>query len=196
MPVGNISFKGNLNGMSSLRLLQLNRLLDFCKWCRDVFGNVGRQFLFCSPDYPCILVSSWMNQGNITYGLLSVGDYTGISSVLASTASNDGKLTYVNFDNSVGYILVYPGYGVKMWTGVSFTNDGNGNGNLPLTYENDTSDIQWCRAETGLHSEGDNVYNHGINLNQTSPSGIPAQNLNPNGVAYIGISSIKVYKLP
>jgi hypothetical protein len=193
--MANIYFTGNLNNMSSVRLLQLNRLIDFCKWNREVFGNVGRSFLFCSPTYPCILVSSWMNllpHGGsfLSYGLLGIGNYANLTNILSSNMNYDGMPYYLNFNDSVAYFLLYPGYGAEMWQLPNYVNDNNGNSNQGVKYENRTDDIQWCRVENGLHSENNNVYLYGINLNQGS-----APNLNRNNATYSHISSAIVYRI-
>jgi len=190
--VGNITINGGaINNLTSVRILQLRRLLDFYEFCPGGLGSIGRQFLLCSPRYPCVTVGGWMNSGNPKYGLLPVGNYTSLNSVTISDGSADGRPYTGGLDNSPGFILLYPGYGFKGWTYYNYTNDGNGNANRPITLENTTGDIQWYNLEFGTASIENNVKRYGINLNQ---GGAPNNNL--GSWSYWGnISSAQIYSL-
>ena len=186
----NISFSGALNNLSSLRLLQLRRLLDFYQYCPGGLGSIGRQFMFCSPRYPCVGVCGWMNSGNPAYGLLWEGNHPNFNnSIDISDGNNDGKPYTGNLNDKFGFVLLYPGYGFKGWTFYDYVNDGGTT--TPITLENRTSDIQWYNLSNGVGSTGDNVELYGINFTQGSPP-----NYNPNSWSYWGnISSAKVYAL-
>jgi hypothetical protein len=196
---GNINFTGNLNELTSLRLVQLNRYLDFTN-LNPSAGAVGRQFLLCSPQYPVIGVAGWMTEYDRAYTLFTGNNFDMTTNQTLMTDGNtDGKPRYASRNDAQAYIVVYPGYGFKGWTSYYELNEGDAHGNTPITCENRTDDIQWwylkngqCSVQDGISGGINNVNRYGLNLNQNSPP-----NLNPGGNYTYDwrISSCRVYKL-
>jgi len=187
----NVSSGGAINTLSSVKLLQLRRLLDFYQFCPGGLGSIGRQFMLCSPTYPCVGVCGWMNSGNPAYALLRAGNHPNFNnSIDISDGNYDGKIYTGGLNDKLGLVLLYPGYGFKGWTYYDYVNDGNGNSNKPAKFENTTGDIQWYNLEYGVGSINNNVQTYGINLNQGAPR------INEGGWNYWGaISSAQVYAL-
>ena len=156
LTVGNITLNGGaMNNLTSVRILQLRRLLDFYQYCPGGLGSLGRQFMLCSPTYPCVTVGGWMNEGNRAYGLLTVGNYNTLNSVTISDGNADGRPYTGSLNDNPGFVLLYPGYGFKGWSYYNYTNDG-GNAQ-PITLENTTGDIQWYYLANGVGSIDNNV---------------------------------------
>lgn len=162
---------------------------------------MGRQFLLCSPTYPCIGVAGYMNEYNRLYTLFTENNFDMTTNhMLMTDGNNNGKPRTASGNDQQAYIVVYPGYGFKGWTSYYETNESGAYNNTPITCENKTSDIQWwylnngqCSIEGGVSGGIDNVVRYGLNLNQGSPP-----NLNPGGVYTYDwrISSCRVYQLP
>jgi len=109
LTVGNITLNGGaMNNLTSVRILQLRRLLDFYQYCPGGLGSIGRQFMLCSPTYPCVTVGGWMNEGNRAYGLLTVGNYNTLNSVTISDGNGNGNANRpITLENTTGDIQWY-----------------------------------------------------------------------------------------
>lgn len=183
---GNVSFNGAINTTSAVKLIQLTRFLDFCQWCPQVANATGRGILLCSPENPCIGVNGWMNSGNPAYALLNIGQGN-ISTITITDGNYDGRIYTGDLNDSLNFIVLYPGYGFKGWTNFNYVND-NGS-TTPVKFENTTGTIQWYSLGNGVSSEGNNIVTYGINLNESSPP-----QLIPGGF-WDSLSSYQTYAL-
>jgi hypothetical protein len=139
---------------------------------------VTKPIFLCTPEYPVIGADAWMSAAGYAYWMLPVennpwiGHTPGGGKDIRVSDNNNGGATRMSsggFDNW-DFFIIYPGYAIKLWSYINYTNDGNGNNNQPLTFENRSNKIMWWRiSNPDIGSTDANLFAYGVNLYDGAP---------------------------
>jgi len=172
---GGLTVDGSINNvLTRTDILQLQAMLRL-----QIYNSVTKPIFLCTPEYPVIGADAWMSGAGYAYWMLPVennpwiGHPPGGGKNVRVSDNNNGGAPYMSsggFDNW-DFFIIYPGYAIKVWSYINYTNDGNGNNNQPLIFENRSNKIMWWRiSNPDIGSTDVNLFAHGVNLYDNGPA--------------------------
>ena len=172
LTTNNLTVNGTLNAnigvLTTTDIIQLQAMLRM-----QMYNSMSKPIFLCTPQYPVIALDGWMHSEGIACWMLREESNSWIGApeqggknLVVSDNNDEGALRTSGggFDNW-DFFVIYPGYGIHLWSYINFTNNHNSYGNNPLTFRNTSNKIMWWRiSNPDLGSTDGNLLYYGISL--------------------------------